>query len=69
MIAAWLHSLLKYADLSTLMLRAQLGILVLMDALPDQRKAIAHELAVRALADAVEMRMGQTIGWCRGGKS
>ena len=71
MIAAWLASFFKLAEISTLMLRAQLGILVLMDALPEQRRAIAHELAVRAWAEAVEERLGEpTCVWTsRGGRS
>ncbi len=69
MIAAWLASFFKLSEISTLMLRAQLGVLVLLDALPEQRAAIAHELAMRSWAEWLEARLDTTIGWCRGGRS
>lgn len=69
MIAAWLRSHFDYADLSDTTLRASYAALSISGLFARQRAAIAHELAVRAWAEAVEEKLGSTIAWCRGGKS
>ena len=60
---------MKYRRLSTSVLRGMFIALDSLDVLKEQRAAIAHELVVRAWAEAVEEQMAETIGWCRGGRS
>lgn len=69
MTASWLQRFLTHADVSTSTLRATLWLLALLDVRSGERAAIAHELAVRAWAEAIEARLGDTIAWCRGGVS
>ena len=69
MIAAWLRSFFQYADLSTSTLTATDAALRVSGLFQRQREAIAHELAMRAWAEAVEAHLPETIAWCRGGKS
>ena len=69
MIASKLRRHVALAGVTTPTLKALLWTLRAIDALPEQRAAITHELAVRAWAEAVEERLGDTIGWMRGGKS
>lgn len=69
MIAAWIRTFFAYADLSDTTLRASYAALSISGLFARQRAAIAHELAVRAWAEAVEERIGSTIAWCRGGRS
>jgi hypothetical protein len=69
MIAAWLSSFFRYADLSLSTLRGTLAIYTFLDVLPTEREAIAHEIAMRSWAAWLEARLGTTIAWCRGGRS
>jgi len=72
MIPAWLCTFFRYASLSTSSLRALGATYRLLGVLPEERDAIAHELAVRAWADAVEERLENELScsWCsRGGQS
>jgi hypothetical protein len=68
-MAAWVHSLLLYADVSDSTLRATHASLAFLRMFPRQREAIAYELAVRGWAAAIEDRLAGTIAWCRGGRS
>jgi len=58
---------LSYVSTSTL--RASLATLTLLNVLPEQRAAIAYELAIRDWAEAVERALETTLGLCRGGRS
>ncbi len=69
MTAPWIAQFLALAELSTGTLRASLATLTMLAVLPKQREAIAHELAMRAWAEAVEAGLSTTIAWCRGGRS
>ncbi len=70
-MAAWLSSFFSYADVSSPTLRATHAALQLSGLFGRQRQAIAHELAMRAWADALEQKMAEaTCVWTsRGGRS
>lgn len=71
MIAAWLRSFFAYADLSEGTLRATYAALQLSGLFARQRAAIAHELAVRAWAEAVAQQLEEQgcVWTSRGGRS
>ncbi|HXG69946.1 MAG TPA: hypothetical protein VNJ04_04955 [Gemmatimonadaceae bacterium] len=53
---------MKYASLSTGVLRGMAATLESLGVLSKQREAIRYELAIREWADAVEARLDTTIG-------
>lgn len=59
---------MRLEDFSTTTLRA--GLLTLGPLLPDLRRRINHELAVRECAAEIERRLEDGLSWCaRGGRS
>lgn len=71
MIPRWLARHLKYACVSTSVLRGMYRSLQVLGVLSNQRAAIAYELSMRAWAEAVEARLDeQPCVWTsRGGRS
>lgn len=71
MIARWLSALLQYEGIPDSTLRATYAALRISGLFARQRAAIAHELAVRAWAEAVAERLSEpTCVWTsRGGRS
>lgn len=70
-IAPWLTQFFTLADVPDRMLHLTLAGLTLFRRMPRERAAIAHELAVRAWADAVVERLSDRdcVWTCRGGRS
>lgn len=60
---------MKYASLSTTVLRGMLLALSKFEMCADQQKAIREELAIREWASEVEQTLYRHIRWQRGGLS